>query len=149
MAQCNDENIEEQGKLEKYSKHIDNEVKYVFLDYLQFRKIPFVVAPYEADAQLAFMFHKGMIDIIVTEDSDLIAYNCTRILKSLKPDGFCQYLDLNRKIRRSEDDFVKAFLNLGNLIRFGRSNARLHTFRLRLPDKHKGNGNVHNPEALL
>lgn len=149
VAQCNDDNIEEQGKLEKYSTHIDNDVKYVFLDYLQFRKIPFIVAPYEADAQLAFMFQKRMIDIIVTEDSDLIAYNCTKILKSLKPDGVCQYLDLTKRIKKQDDEFIKTFLDLGDLTRQRKSDYCLYTLRLRLSAEHEGNGHVNHCEVLF
>jgi 5'-3' exonuclease len=149
VAQCNDDNIEEQGKLEKYSKHIDNEIKYVFLDYLTFRKANFIVAPYEADAQLAFMFNKGIIDIVVTEDSDLIAYNCTKILKSLKPDGVCCYLDLTKKVKKQDDELVKAFLDLGWLIRERQSDHCLCARGLRLLAEHEGNGHVHYPPVLF
>jgi 5'-3' exonuclease len=41
---------------------------------LRSEKIPFLVAPYEADAQLAFLQLNGYVDLVVTEDSDLIAY---------------------------------------------------------------------------
>lgn len=36
-------------------------------------KVKYLVAPYEADAQLCFMQKEGLIDAILTEDSDLIA----------------------------------------------------------------------------
>jgi 5'-3' exonuclease len=42
--------------------------------------VPFVVAPYEADAQLAFLIRAGLVDAVVTEDSDLLAYGCKRVL---------------------------------------------------------------------
>ena len=41
---------------------------------LRSENIPFLVAPYEADAQLAFLQLNGYVDLVVTEDSDLIAY---------------------------------------------------------------------------
>ena len=41
---------------------------------LRSEEIPFLVAPYEADAQLAFLQINGYVDLVVTEDSDLIAY---------------------------------------------------------------------------
>jgi hypothetical protein len=48
---------------------------------LRREQIPFLVAPYEADGQLAyFQSEKGMIDLVVTEDSDLIAHGCHSIL---------------------------------------------------------------------
>lgn len=43
---------------------------------LRQNRIPFLVAPYEADGQLAFLQQRGLVDLIVTEDSDLVAYKC-------------------------------------------------------------------------
>lgn len=42
--------------------------------------IPFVVAPYEADAQLAKLAHSGEVDLVISEDSDMLAYGCPRVL---------------------------------------------------------------------
>ena len=50
------------------------------LQALRRAEIPFLVAPYEADGQLAYMAERGMIDLVVTEDSDLIAQGCQSIL---------------------------------------------------------------------
>jgi exonuclease-1 len=48
---------------------------------LRREQIPFMVAPYEADGQLAyFQSEMKMIDLVVTEDSDLIAHGCHSIL---------------------------------------------------------------------
>lgn len=38
--------------------------------------IEYIVAPYEADAQLAYLESIQMIDGIVTEDSDLLVFGC-------------------------------------------------------------------------
>jgi exonuclease-1 len=37
------------------------------------------VAPYEADAQLAYLDQQNIISTIITEDSDLIVYGCKRV----------------------------------------------------------------------
>jgi len=42
-----------------------------------------VVAPYEADAQLAHLRSIGEVDFIVSEDSDLLAYGCDKVLFKL------------------------------------------------------------------
>jgi len=42
-------------------------------------KIDFVVAPYEADAQLAYLEKIGLIQAIITEDSDLLVFGCKRV----------------------------------------------------------------------
>ena len=39
-----------------------------------------MVAPYEADAQLAFLSKNCYIDLVITEDTDLIAHGCRSIL---------------------------------------------------------------------
>jgi exonuclease-1 len=41
--------------------------------------VKYVVAPYEADAQLAFLEKTGTIDAIMTEDSDLLVFGCKRV----------------------------------------------------------------------
>lgn len=50
---------------------------------LRSENIEFVVAPYEADAQLAYLssleVEKGGITAVITEDSDLIAYGCKAV----------------------------------------------------------------------
>lgn len=38
-----------------------------------------IVAPYEADAQLAYLNKIGMVQAIITEDSDLLAFGCKKV----------------------------------------------------------------------
>lgn len=42
-----------------------------------------IVAPYEADAQLAWLARTGRAEIIITEDSDLIVHGCPRVWTKL------------------------------------------------------------------
>ena len=37
------------------------------------------MAPYEADAQMAFLINKNIAQIIITEDTDLIVYGCEKV----------------------------------------------------------------------
>lgn len=50
---------------------------------LRRENIEYVVAPYEADAQLAYLSNleadKGGIVAVITEDSDLLAYACQAV----------------------------------------------------------------------
>ena len=46
---------------------------------LRQKGIEFVVAPFEADAQIAFLCQKGYCDLAITEDSDLIAFGCDTV----------------------------------------------------------------------
>lgn len=45
--------------------------------------MPYIVAPYEADAQLAYLERIGLVDGILTEDSDLLVYGCQTVLFKL------------------------------------------------------------------
>jgi len=55
------------------------------------RGVECIVAPYEADAQLAYLSHKDLIHAVITEDSDLITFGAKRIL--YKMDGAGQGLE--------------------------------------------------------
>jgi 5'-3' exonuclease len=54
------------------------------------------VAPYEADAQLAFLNKAGIAQVIVTEDSDLLLFGCDRVckIKTLKECPVYRYLKI-------------------------------------------------------
>jgi hypothetical protein len=41
--------------------------------------VPFIVAPYEADAQLAFLDKCGIAAAVISEDSDLLVFGCKRV----------------------------------------------------------------------
>ncbi|BGP39686.1 hypothetical protein JCM10450v2_003655 [Rhodotorula kratochvilovae] len=51
--------------------------------------IQYVVAPYEADPQLAYLEKAGLVDAIVTEDSDLLVFGCRNVLFKLDGEGNC------------------------------------------------------------
>ena len=37
------------------------------------------MAPYEADAQMAFLAINGRVDVVLTEDSDMLPYGCPKV----------------------------------------------------------------------
>lgn len=53
----------------------------VFLSNQAARKrgVDCVVAPYEADAQLAHLTRSGLAQAVITEDSDLLAFGCKKV----------------------------------------------------------------------
>jgi exonuclease 1 len=59
-------------------------------------KVEYVVAPYEADAQLAYLFKSGQADVVFTEDSDLLAFGCTHVLFKMDNLGNGQYINLEQ-----------------------------------------------------
>lgn len=43
------------------------------------QNIDCIVAPYEADAQLAFLNQREIVDFVITEDSDLLVFGCSKV----------------------------------------------------------------------
>jgi len=62
---------------------VSPDIAYKLIEELKNRGIKFIIAPYEADAQLAYLSRKGIVDIIITEDSDLLAFGAKKILYKL------------------------------------------------------------------
>ncbi|KAL4980633.1 hypothetical protein BDW66DRAFT_36039 [Aspergillus desertorum] len=56
--------------------------------------IQYVVAPYEADAQLVYLEKHGFIDGIISEDSDLLVFGAKRLLSKLDQHG--ELIEINR-----------------------------------------------------
>lgn len=61
----------------------DNFCCLTYVQTLKSEKIEFIVAPYEADAQLAYLSslgeEQGGIVAVISEDSDLLAYGCPSV----------------------------------------------------------------------
>ncbi|KAJ6664641.1 hypothetical protein lerEdw1_006214 [Lerista edwardsae] len=53
-----------------------------------------IVAPYEADAQLAYLNKSGIVQAVITEDSDLLAFGCKKVF--LKIDKFGNGLEIDQ-----------------------------------------------------
>lgn len=61
--------------------NFENYIKFhPFIKDKQPINVPFVVAPFEADAQLAYLFKQGIVEAVLTNDSDLIIYGVKHIL---------------------------------------------------------------------
>ena len=61
------------------------QMAFQFIKALRAESISYVVAPYEADAQLAYLERVGVVDAILTEDSDLLVFGCKTVLFKLDP----------------------------------------------------------------
>ncbi len=42
--------------------------------------VDYLVAPYEADAQLSFLSRAGHVHAVVTDDTDLVLFGCQKVL---------------------------------------------------------------------
>lgn len=64
------------------------------IDELKKIGVQYVVAPYEADAQMVYLEKKGIIQGILSEDSDLLVFGAKRLLTKLDQYGDC--IEVNR-----------------------------------------------------
>ncbi|EAW09495.1 putative exonuclease [Aspergillus clavatus NRRL 1] len=64
------------------------------IEELKKMEVQYVVAPYEADAQLVYLEREGIIDGIISEDSDLLVFGAKRLLSKLDQHGEC--IEINR-----------------------------------------------------
>lgn len=56
--------------------------------------LPYIVAPYEADAQMVYMEKHGIVDAIISEDSDLLIFGANCLLTKMTDRG--ELVELNR-----------------------------------------------------
>ncbi|EFN54756.1 hypothetical protein CHLNCDRAFT_24009 [Chlorella variabilis] len=75
--------------MECYQKAVDISPSHAkqFVEALKRRSIKYVVAPYEADAQMAYLAVNGYVDVVLTEDSDLLCYGCPTVFFKMDKNG--------------------------------------------------------------
>lgn len=59
---------------------VTHKIRYLLIQAAKQARVAFIVAPYEADAQMARLANTGVVDLVITEDSDILAYGCPRAL---------------------------------------------------------------------
>lgn len=56
-------------------------------------RVKYVVAPYEADPQMVYLEKVGLVDGILSEDSDLLIFGCKKLITKLNDRGTCIEID--------------------------------------------------------
>lgn len=79
---------------------------YYLKEYLDRENIPSLVAPFEADVQLAYLSKIGMIDIVYTNDTDLIVYGTKRIIFQ-RPKTELQYYESREPEFKGTDKIIE------------------------------------------
>ncbi|CAD8208546.1 unnamed protein product [Paramecium pentaurelia] len=118
--------LSESGNQEEAKKYfqrclkIRKQMMYTTFDVLKELEVQYIIAPYEADSQIAHMCLSGQCDFAITEDSDLICYQCPLIVFKLQNNGACFELEL-QKLRESrqnrahiKSDDIRQFLAFKN-----------------------------------
>eukprot|EP01133_Synstelium_polycarpum_P006716 gene6716-7809_t len=83
-------NAEEARKCFQKAVDITPLIAFGLIKELRRRGVEYIVAPYEADAQMAYLAITGQVDAIITEDSDLITYGTPNTLLKMDPNGYCK-----------------------------------------------------------
>ncbi|KFQ49703.1 Exonuclease 1 [Nestor notabilis] len=76
------------------SVNVTHAMAYEVIKAARARGVDCIVAPYEADAQLAYLNKTGIVQAIITEDSDLLAFGCKKVF--LKIDKFGNGLEIDQ-----------------------------------------------------
>ncbi|KAJ4291091.1 Rad2 nuclease [Kalmusia sp. IMI 367209] len=76
------------------SVDVTPEMARMLIEELKHHNIQYVVAPYEADSQLAYLERKGIINGILSEDSDLLVFGARCLITKLDKYGEC--VEVNR-----------------------------------------------------
>ncbi|KAJ3293341.1 Rad2 nuclease [Borealophlyctis nickersoniae] len=60
---------------------------YEFIKALRSENVEYMVAPYEADSQLAYLAKSGVVAAVISEDSDLLVFGCRKVIYKLDNEG--------------------------------------------------------------
>lgn len=71
--------VSEGTNLLKRAIDITYEIALELIKYCQNENIDCITAPYEADAQLAYLNINDIADVVITEDSDLTLFGCKKV----------------------------------------------------------------------
>eukprot|EP01084_Bolivina_argentea_P282115 482846_1 len=67
-------------------------------------EVQVLVAPYEADAQLGYLCREGIVDVAMTEDSDLLLFGCQRVFFKLEKDGRGELIEMSNVFQCRNDE---------------------------------------------
>ncbi|XP_043526477.1 uncharacterized protein LOC122537409 isoform X3 [Frieseomelitta varia] len=77
----------EARNLLRRSIDVTHEMALELIKQCQKLNVDCIVAPYEADAQLAYLNISGIADVVITEDSDLTLFGCKKVLFKMDLNG--------------------------------------------------------------
>ncbi|CAM9157672.1 unnamed protein product [Ectocarpus sp. 6 AP-2014] len=73
---------------------VTHDMAFLLMKALRQAGVELIVAPYEADAQLAFLSRTGAVDVVLSEDSDCLPYGCKKVLFKMDNEGHGQEIQL-------------------------------------------------------
>ncbi|XP_058811991.1 exonuclease 1 isoform X2 [Topomyia yanbarensis] len=88
--------VEEANSFLRRCVDITHEMALQLIQECRKRNVDCVVAPYEADAQLAYLNRKGIAQAVITEDSDLMLFGCSKVLFKLDLTGCALMMEADK-----------------------------------------------------
>ncbi|KAF1920517.1 exodeoxyribonuclease 1 [Ampelomyces quisqualis] len=88
------------------SVDVTPEMARMFIEELKHHNVRYVVAPYEADSQMAYLERKGIIQGVLSEDSDLLVFGVKCLITKLDKYGDCVEVNRNHFTACREVSFV-------------------------------------------
>jgi exonuclease-1 len=79
------------------------------MDELKRRNIDFIVSPFEADAQLAYLSRNDLCDVVVSEDSDVLPFGCKRTIFKLDKNLKGGLIELDDVLNSGDDGVLPGF----------------------------------------
>ncbi|CAN8292707.1 unnamed protein product [Cochlearia groenlandica] len=99
MVKLKEGNVGAATELFQRAVSVTSSMAHQLIQVLKSENVEFIVAPYEADAQLAYLssleLEKGGIAAVITEDSDLLAYGCKAVIFKMDRYGKAEELVLD------------------------------------------------------
>ena len=92
LARCGKKDLAQQ-EFQK-SVTVTPQMTFEVIEAMRRMNVRILVAPYEADAQLAYLEKEGIIDGILSEDSDLLVFGAKKLITKLDQHGSC--VEINR-----------------------------------------------------
>lgn len=87
-----------------------------FISVLKEAQVEYVISPYEADAQMSYMYKNNLVDFVISEDSDLLAFGCDKVFFKMDRNGYGKAIDFDavktnnqpqQQLEGKDDKFLK------------------------------------------
>ena len=105
------------NKQQRDSDHVTKEMTQELIEMLELFGLPYVLAPGEAEAQCAELERLGLVDGVVTSDSDIFVFGGRNVYKNmfenLKSVEAYFAKDAEKEMKIKQDDFVTLAMLLG------------------------------------
>lgn len=87
-------NEDESRKFLKRGLRVKSRMLNTLIEIFKQMDVKIIVAPYEADSQIAYLVRKKYADFAISEDSDLVAFGVRNLVTKLTPEGSCMNINM-------------------------------------------------------